>query len=73
MQATVLFFNTVRGFGFARPEGATERGADIFLHAAQLRKAGLLNLNTGDRITCEVRPSPIRPDKCEAVDIRLVS
>lgn len=69
MRATILFYNTIRGFGFARPEGATDRGADLFVHASQLRKAGLPDLKEGDRISCDVRPSPTRPDKLQATNI----
>ncbi len=45
---TVKFFNTTKGFGFIVPESG---GADVFVHATALERAGLPPLNEGDRVT----------------------
>ncbi|MFM1816465.1 MAG: hypothetical protein RLZ98_3160 [Pseudomonadota bacterium] len=45
---TVKFFNSTKGYGFIKPENG---GADVFVHATALERAGLGPLNEGDRVT----------------------
>jgi CspA family cold shock protein len=45
---TVKFFNTAKGFGFIKPE---QGGADVFVHATALERAGIRTLNEGDRVS----------------------
>jgi CspA family cold shock protein len=45
---TVKFFNTAKGFGFIKPE---QGGADVFVHATALERAGIRTLSEGDRVS----------------------
>lgn len=44
---TVKWFNAAKGFGFIQPENG---GADAFVHISAVERAGLDNLNEGDRV-----------------------
>jgi len=48
---TVKWFNSQKGFGFIQPEGG---GKDVFVHISAVERAGLSNLNEGQRIEYEV-------------------
>ncbi len=47
---TVKFYNDQKGFGFIAPDNG---GADAFVHATALERAGLQGLNEGDKVTFE--------------------
>ncbi len=48
---TVKFFNAMKGFGFvSRDDGA----ADVFVHISAVERAGLSNLNEGDKIEFDI-------------------
>ena len=48
---TVKWFNAAKGFGFIQPENG---GADAFVHVSAVERAGLDNLNDGDRVEYEL-------------------
>lgn len=66
-RATVVFFNRVRGFGFATPD--TRRENDVFVHVSRL-PADRKFLLEGDRIEYELGEHDSR--LC-AVNVRLIS
>jgi CspA family cold shock protein len=53
MMGTVKFFNGERGYGFIKPD---DGGRDVFVHITAVERAGLKNLNEGQRITFDVEP-----------------
>lgn len=55
VNGTVKFFNHTRGFGFIQPE---DGGKDVFVHISAVERAGLYNLNEGQKVTYEVVRSP---------------
>lgn len=48
---TVKWFNTTKGFGFIQPDGG---GQDVFVHISAVQRAGLRELQDGQKITYEV-------------------
>ena len=48
---TVKWFNAMKGFGFIQPDGG---GADVFVHISAVERAGLHDLNEGQKIAYEV-------------------
>lgn len=49
---TVKFYNDQRGFGFITPDAG---GADVFVHATALERAGLRGLREGQKVSYDVR------------------
>ena len=47
----VKWFNPTKGYGFIEPETG---GKDIFVHISAVHKAGLRNLNEGQKVGFEV-------------------
>ena len=45
---TVKFYNDQTGFGFIAPDSG---GADAFVHATALERAGIQGLNEGDKVS----------------------
>jgi CspA family cold shock protein len=43
----VKWFNSTKGYGFISPEGSDK---DVFVHISSLEKAGIKNLNEGQRV-----------------------
>ncbi len=62
---TVKFFNTARGYGFIAPDDGSK---DVFVHISTLEKAGLHQLNEGQKVSFEVA---INKGKTAAVHIQL--
>jgi len=48
---TVKFFNAQKGFGFITPDTG---GKDIFVHISAVERAGMTNLNDGQKVSFEV-------------------
>ena len=50
---TVKWFNSAKGFGFIEPEDGSK---DAFVHISAVEKAGLSNLQEGQRICFDLVP-----------------
>src|SRR5262249_31762207 len=50
-QGTVKFFNSQKGFGFIQP---TDGGKDVFVHISAVERAGMSNLNEGQKLSYDV-------------------
>jgi cold shock protein len=48
---TVKRFNPPKGFGFIQPDAG---GADVFVHISAVERAGMRDLNEGQKIEYEV-------------------
>ena len=47
-KGTVKFYNAQKGFGFIEPE---DGGKDVFVHATALERAGITQLNEGQKVS----------------------
>ena len=65
---TVKFYNTQKGFGFIQPE---DGGADVFVHATALERAGMRGLREGQKIGYELQTDQ-RSGKTSATNLRAV-
>lgn len=63
---TVKWFNTMKGFGFIQPEDGT---ADVFVHISAVERAGMGNLNEGQKLSFEAVRDP-RRGKVSAENLR---
>jgi cold shock protein len=45
---TVKFYNSQKGFGFIQPDNG---GADVFVHASALERAGIRGLAEGQKVS----------------------
>jgi cold shock protein len=61
-QGTVKWFNSQKGFGFIQPDSG---GNDVFVHISAGERAGLSNLNEGQKLSFEVETG--RNGKASAV------
>jgi CspA family cold shock protein len=50
-KGTVKWFNGQKGFGFIQPEDGSK---DVFVHISAVERAGLSNLNEGQKVSFEV-------------------
>jgi CspA family cold shock protein len=51
MKGTVKWFNSQKGFGFIQPD---DGGKDVFVHISAVERAGMHNLNEGQKISYEL-------------------
>ncbi len=65
---TVKWFNATKGFGFIQADAG---GADVFVHASAVERAGLRGLNEGQKIAYEVVPDK-RTGKASAQNLKPV-
>ncbi len=57
-----------RGFGFIRPEGASE---DIFFHGSALQGGNFDQLNEGQNVEFDSENDPRDPKRSRAINIRV--
>ena len=50
---TVKWFNATKGFGFIQPD---DGGKDVFVHISAVERAGLRELNEGQKLAYDVVP-----------------
>ena len=48
---TVKWFNETKGFGFIQPDAG---GPDVFVHISAVERAGIRDLNEGQKIAYEI-------------------
>jgi CspA family cold shock protein len=48
---TVKWFNATKGYGFIAPDGG---GQDVFVHVSAIERAGLRELNEGQKVNYEL-------------------
>jgi CspA family cold shock protein len=48
---TVKFFNAQKGFGFIVQDGG---GPDVFVHISAVERAGMSNLNEGQKLSFDI-------------------
>lgn len=53
----VKWFNGQKGFGFIQP---TNGGNDVFVHISALERAGISNLNEGQKVSFELKTDKMR-------------
>ena len=64
---TVKWFNAQKGFGFIQP---SDGGQDVFVHISAVERAGMSNLNEGQKLSYEMtkdsRSGKMSADKLQA-------
>ena len=65
---TVKWFNSQKGFGFIQPENG---GNDVFVHISAVERAGMSNLNEGQKVSFEV-VADRRTGKSAAENLRAI-
>ena len=67
-QGTVKWFNPTKGYGFIQPQ---EGGKDVFVHISAVERAGMSNLNEGQKLSFDVQADP-RSGKSAAANLQTV-
>jgi len=65
---SVKWFNSQKGFGFIQPD---DGGKDVFVHISEVERAGMHNLNEGQKISYDVVADQ-RTGKSSAENLRAV-
>ncbi len=63
----VKWFNPAKGYGFIQPEDGSK---DVFVHITALERAGLNNLNEGQKVQYEITT---QKGKSSAANLKLVA
>jgi CspA family cold shock protein len=63
---TVKWFNSTKGYGFIAPQDGSQ---DIFVHISAVEKAGLQQLNEGQKVSYEIVTNK---GKTSAADLELL-
>ena len=66
-KGTVKWFNDTKGYGFIAPDNG---GADAFVHANDLRTAGIMTLQENQRVEFDMLPG--KGGKESAKNIKLI-
>lgn len=64
---TVKWFNPTKGFGFIQPENG---GQDVFVHISSLERAGISQLNEGQKVSYELTTEK---GKTSAANLKLLA
>ena len=67
-QGTVKFFNSQKGFGFIVQDSG---GPDVFVHISAVERAGMSNLNEGQKLTFDIEADR-RSGKSSATNLQTV-
>jgi CspA family cold shock protein len=67
-QGIVKWFNGQKGYGFIQPD---DGGQDVFVHISAVERAGMTNLNEGQKLSFDVVPNP-KTRKSSAENLRAV-
>lgn len=51
LTGTVKWYNSTKGYGFIQPDNG---GADVFVHASAIERAGMTGLTEGQKIGFEI-------------------
>lgn len=70
MKGEIKRLERSRGFGFIRPEGASE---DIFFHSSALQGLVFDQLNEGQTVEFEKQPDDRDPRRSRAANVRAAS
>ena len=65
---TVKWFNAAKGYGFIQPQSG---GKDVFVHISAVERAGMHNLNEGQKLSFDVQADP-RNGKSAAANLQAV-
>jgi len=65
---TVKFFNAQKGYGFIVQDNG---GPDVFVHISAVERAGMHNLNEGQKLSFDVQADP-RNGKSAAANLQAV-
>lgn len=63
---TVKWYDATKKYGFIEP---ANKSRDVFIHMSELEKAGLKNLNKGQKITYSIES---KNGRTAAIDIKLI-
>jgi cold shock protein len=64
---TVKWFNATKGYGFIQPDAG---GGDVFVHVSAVERAGLRDLQEGQKVSYEIQQDR-KTGKSSAADLRV--